>query len=185
MEGLLRVRGQPPSSCKFVGYSSRMDRMQTIPAVAAVCGPFVLTVVAIGLATTTLARRPSRRGGRGQRRRLQGRRRPRGLAAPRGADLVGAGDRLRQRRHRGEQPARQRGRPAGSARMDRRGRARPLARLCVGLTAGVCMCGDLRIVWRRSLASAPPAADRGPACALQPARPLPGRRLQPRVRRGK
>ena len=37
-----------------------MDRMQTTAAVAAVCGPFVLTVVAIGLATTTLARRSRR-----------------------------------------------------------------------------------------------------------------------------
>ena len=141
---------------------------------------------------------PSRRGGRGQRRggrgqqrggqgqrRLRGRRRPRGLAAPRGANLVGAGDRLRQRRHRGEQPTRQRGRPAGSARMDRRGRPRPLARLCVGLAAGVCVWGDLDIVWQRSLARAPPAADRGRACALQPARPLPGRRLQLRDRRGR
>ena len=34
--------------------------MQTTAAVAAVCGPFVLTVVAIGLATTTLARRARR-----------------------------------------------------------------------------------------------------------------------------
>ena len=34
--------------------------MQTPVAIAAVCGPFVLTVVAIGLATTTLARRARR-----------------------------------------------------------------------------------------------------------------------------
>ena len=34
--------------------------MQTTAAAAAVCGPFVLTVVAIGLATTTLARRARR-----------------------------------------------------------------------------------------------------------------------------
>ena len=39
-----------------------MDAAQTPGAVvaAAVCGPFVLTVVAIGLATTTLARRARR-----------------------------------------------------------------------------------------------------------------------------
>ena len=34
--------------------------MQTLVVAAAVCGPFVLTVVAIGLATTTLARRARR-----------------------------------------------------------------------------------------------------------------------------
>ena len=34
--------------------------MQTTAAAAAVCGPFVFTVVAIGLATTTLARRARR-----------------------------------------------------------------------------------------------------------------------------
>ena len=37
-----------------------MDSMQTTAVAAAVCGPFVLTVVAIGLATTTLARRARR-----------------------------------------------------------------------------------------------------------------------------